>query len=274
MVNHQTLTDYDTNSNHYDQFRRPNTIIIRELNKYFSGAQGPILSVGCGTGRNEQELSKNHHLVGLDRSTGMLHQARGRLLDLGQADMTKMPFENDSFAGVYFMQSLHHVGANLSIRHQMRAQARKQALAEAVRVLKSGPLVIIQRDPSQNQAVWFWKYFPKALETKLLIQPRVSTLVEWLKSIGLSNITATPINDPMARNFYEPESPLDPTFRRSFSDFSYLSEADLEQGIQRLQESIENGSVHKEIETCKLRFKKIGGTVFMIFANKIGMKCT
>jgi hypothetical protein len=216
----------------------------------------------------EKALSNYFNILGLDRSIGMLTQARNRLALLSQADMNALPFRNDTFSGLYFMQSLHHVGANLDITPEMRNQARKWVLLEAYRVLHRGSIVIIQRDPIQNKAVWFWKYFPQALETKLKIQPEVSVLARWLQELGLSKVTAIPIDDPMANHFFDPTSPLDPAFRRSFSEFSYLSDYEVEQGLDRLQRAIKTGSVKKVIAKCKEDFKRIGGTVFMIFAEK------
>jgi hypothetical protein len=167
------------------------------------------------------------------------------------------------------MQSLHHVGANLNITPQTREKARRQALSEAVRVIERGPIIIIQRDPSQNQAVWFWKYFPEALETKLKIQPNVSEILNWLSELGLSKVQAYPVHDPMAKGFFNPESPLDSNFRKSFSDFSYLTPDQIRTGIESLSQSIIDGSVHKEITECKEKFKKIGGTVFFIQGHKV-----
>jgi ubiquinone/menaquinone biosynthesis C-methylase UbiE len=265
----QTLTNYDENASSYDQFRRPSPIILSQLKKYFSGfVHAPILSIGCGTGRMEMAMSEHVPVMGLDRSQGMLNQAKGRVKNLTQGDMTWMPFEDNSFSGAYFMQSLHHVGANLSIRSEDRDKARRKAISEAIRVVSHGSIILIQRDPSQNQTVWFWKYFPKALETKLQIQPKISTLVEWFEVAGLSEVQATPINDPMAKRFFEPESPLDPIFRRSFSEFSYLSAEGVERGVEMLKQSIHDGSVNQEIENCIRGFKKIGGTVFLIHGTK------
>jgi ubiquinone/menaquinone biosynthesis C-methylase UbiE len=263
-----TLTNYDQNANHYDQYRRPSPVIQSKLRNLFSGTEGLVLSVGCGTGRMENALAINYHMVGLDRSKGMLTQARTRLDTLVQGDMQFLPFKNNSFSGLYFMQSLHHVGANLEITYQKRTNARKQVLKEAVRVLRSGSIAIIQRDPTQNQAVWFWKYFPRALDTKLKIQPKVDQLAGWLHEMCLSNIIAIPIDDPLAVDFYEPTSPLDPKFRRSFSEFSYLTDSDVKQGICKLKLAINNGSVNEEITKCKDKFKVIGGTVFMVSGFK------
>jgi SAM-dependent methyltransferase len=268
MPDNLTITNYDENATRYDQFRRPNPTILENMKTLFSGASKPILSMGCGTGRAEQALSRQFTVVGLDRSSGMLQQARSRIPLLSQGDMSALPFEGGTFSGVFFMQSLHHIGANLEITNQEREQARIHVLKEALRTLESGPIIIIQRDPKQNSAVWFWKYFPQALETKLKIQPRVDTVLAWLKGLMLTDIQVMPIDDPMAYRFYDPTSPLDPAFRQSFSDFSYVRKEEIEQGINRLRRAIQDGSVLTEIQACKERFMEIGGTVFMISAQK------
>ena len=269
MSNLLTLTDYDNNASRYDQFRRPNPIIIAEMKEQFQSSSRPVLSLGCGTGRWELELSNLFKVIGIDRSNGMLSQAKHRLDNLVQGDMAVLPFPDSFFSGAYFMQSLHHVGANLKISDKERTAARIQALNQAVRTIRSGPVIIVQRDPSQNQAVWFWKYFPQALEIKLRIQPKVSMVTEWLADLGLKDIRAIPIHDPMARDFFNPESPLDPAFRQSFSDFTYLTQPEIEQGLLKLGQAIKDGSVHQVIEASKKRFNQIGGTVFLISARKI-----
>jgi hypothetical protein len=183
--------------------------------------------------------------------------------------MINLPFEDQCFNGVYFIQSLHHVGANLQISERTREENRKRAISEAWRVLWRGSLVIVQRDPSQNQAVWFWKYFPKALETKLKIQPKISTIMSWLADGDFCNIKTRTIDDPMIQGFYEPTAPLDPGFRRSFSEFSYLTDKEMADGVRGLQKAIESGAVYDEIEAYKRNFKEIGGTVFAITASKM-----
>jgi hypothetical protein len=130
-------------------------------------------------------------------------------------------------------------------------------------------VVIIQRDPYQNQAVWFWKYFPTALQTKLQIQPKVSDITTMLQNAGFKDVEAIPIDDPMAKRFYDPTAPLDPQFRDSFSEFSYLTPEDIGEGVMKLNAAIQDGSVEIEINNCKERFRELGGTVFLIFGNKV-----
>ena len=237
------------------------------LRKTFKGID-QILSIGCGTGQNAVAFRNGMNIVGLDLSMGMLSIAKARVRDLVCGDMLSLPFPDRVFGGAYFIQSFHHVGANLQIGTSERERARKQVIAEVVRVLKRGPLVIVQRDPTQNQAVWFWEYFPKALETKLQIQPQISTIVEWLKESGFCDVKAQAIYDPMIAGFFETTAPLDPGFRKSFSEFSYLGEQEMQVGVEKLREAIERGIVYDKIAACKRKFDEIGGTVFAVTALK------
>lgn len=269
MTRTNTLTDYDTNAADYDQFRRPSSLILEKITNTFSNTEGIILSMGCGTGMYEGVLSQSMLLVGLDKSHGMLNQAKGRAIKLLRGDMTSLPVADNSISGAYFMHSLHHIGANTSISAEDRNQARKRVLHNVFRVMRQGRILIFQRDPSQNKTVWFWKYFPKALSTKLLIQPQVATLETWLIEAGFVDVAKTPINDPMIRGFYNPEAPLDSGFRRSFSEFSYLSEEDVYKGVRELRMAIQDGSVNNDIERCRRGFASIGGTVYMLSASKM-----
>ncbi len=264
-----TKTDYDSSATDFDKFRMPSPRILDKLRQTFAPVDGLILSIGCGTGQYEYNLSKNKIIVGLDKSKGMIKIAQKRIDNCVLGNMLELPFADNSFKGVYFMQSFHHMGANFSISQNERIAARKKVLSEAFRILKGGHLLIIQRDPSQNQAIWFWKYFPKALEKKLIIQPKISTLVEWLSDIGLQNIEAIPVYDPMIEGFYDPQGPLQKGFRRSFSEFSYLSESEMRKGVQDLKDAVEKGIVEKEILACREKFKEIGGTVFIVSAYKV-----
>jgi SAM-dependent methyltransferase len=268
MVYTKTLTNYDANADDFDYFRQPNAYIQQKLIDAFSVRGGPILSAGCGTGKYESILSEKFEIVGMDRSNAMIHKARERILNAILGDMTSFPFAENSFLGAYFMQSLHHVGANLNISMQQRNDSRRKVLQQTIGLISRGPIFIIQRDPSQNQAVWFWKYFPKALEIKLMIQPKVEMLVDWLEKYGIKNVTAEAVYDPMSPDFFDPQAPLDPRFRRSFSDFSYLTETEIQIGIRELDRANRDGSVMDAIEASRLRFSEIGGTVFVISGEK------
>lgn len=262
----KTITDYNRNATYYESFRKPSLKLVKILRELFNETlkQHEVLSIGCGTGQYEYEAFKGKPIVGLDLSEGMIKIAKTKISEVVKGNMQDMPFNNRRFHGVYFMQSFHHLGANFNISSKERTFARQMAINEAHRVLHSGNIAIIQRDPIQNQAVWFWKYFPEALQKKLIIQPTILEVIEYLQNAGFSNIEKIPIHDKMIKGFWEPTAPLDNGFRKSFSEFSYLDDVQVTRGIKLLSKDIESGQVKKEIELSKEKFQKIGGTVFIV----------
>lgn len=267
MVKIKTLTNYDSLALDFDNMRQPSALLINELENRFK-SKGLTLSIGCGTGQYEAALNIDCNVIGLDKSKGMLKISRQRIANCINGDMLNLPFKDHMFDDCYFMQSFHHIGANFDISNDERIKARKQVLTEAMRILKKGHIVIVQRDPSQNKSVWFWKYFPKALEKKLIIQPPIKDVIKWLSEVGFMDITANPVDDPMIKGFYDFNAPLNPSFRKSFSEFSYLSENEMEDGVRRLRRAIADGSAVKHIEESKTTFSEIGGTVFVVSAHK------
>jgi SAM-dependent methyltransferase len=270
MTRHETVTPYNENAGDFDRLRRAGANTLGRLRYILSGVQpsSMILSLGCGSGQFEAELAPAYDLVGLDLSARMLAIAKHRLRRVVRGDMLKLPFPGCSFGGGYCVQSLHHVGATFDITTGERTAARKNVLREIWRVLAAGPCAVVQRDPSQNKAVWFWKYFPEALERKMIIQPPVAAIKEWMAEIGFTAIEAVPIVDEMNRRFYEPEAPLTPAFTRSFSEFSYLSPAELAAGKERLRTAITSGQVHEDIRRSQERFEEIGGHLFVVHGYK------
>lgn len=262
----KTATDYDEQAGDFEEMRRPGPEVVAYLARLFTPVSEhvEILSIGCGTGQYEEAVFEGRGVVGLDQSEGMLHVAQSRLSRVVKGNMVSLPFEDASFSGAYFVQSLHHVGANAMASAHDRTAMRTKAIAEAVRVVAEGPIAVVQRDPSQNAAVWFWHYFPEALKVKLEIQPSIATVSEWFEQCGLISIDATPLDDPMITGFYEPTSPKNASFRRAFSEFSYLTVEQLEKGLNALKSDIDSGKVYERIDSCRKRFADIGGTVYGI----------
>jgi len=65
------------------------------------GAQGPVLELGCGTGRISAPLIEaGVPLVGIDRSAEMLERARGKVANsrgLVRGDIRRLPFARRTF---------------------------------------------------------------------------------------------------------------------------------------------------------------------------------
>lgn len=102
---------------------------------------GPLLDLGCGSGRMFQPLEQAGlgPLVGLDCSAGMLAQARRGhpqaflvRADAGQG----LPFADSSFQSII---SLHS-----GLIHLTAPKAPQRLLAEALRVLRPGGLLVVE----------------------------------------------------------------------------------------------------------------------------------
>lgn len=102
-----------------------------------------ILDAGCGIGRHLWEFYRNRkvHVVGIDMDwedlrkakftlNSMDHSAGGSWLTC-QADVTKLPFEDEAFDIVICSEVLEHIPDN------------KAAVSELVRVLKSGKNLVV-----------------------------------------------------------------------------------------------------------------------------------
>lgn len=71
--------------------------------RQFSAVEGQVLDVACGAGSNFPYLPPDVHVVGVDISPDMVHQARDELAELpqsgavGRMDAAALEFDDDSF---------------------------------------------------------------------------------------------------------------------------------------------------------------------------------
>lgn len=126
-----------------------------------------IVDVGCGPGRDLQRLAeRGFWTMGLDRSAGMLRQARARGAErLVQADARALPFAHGTLDGAWACASLLHLP---------KAELPR-ALIETRRVLGHGHVCVILkqgegedwRDDGQGQRRFFAYYQPAEVELGL-----------------------------------------------------------------------------------------------------------
>ena len=115
-----------------------------------------ILDAGCGTGNQliaNRPVLPAARLVGLDRSLGMLRQARPKAPDIDwvQADASALPFQTESFDFITCQFALHHI------------QDKVGMLRETLRVLRIGGRLILRNLCPQECADWlYYDYFPEA----------------------------------------------------------------------------------------------------------------
>ncbi len=115
---------------------------LKILGKYVKSG-GSVLDVGCGNGRlvelfgvnSKQQIVNSIEYVGIDQSVKLIEIAKKRNpgVEFHVAEITKLPFEDNSFDAIYCIAVFCHIPPGF---HQ-------QALAEMKRVLKPGGKIIM-----------------------------------------------------------------------------------------------------------------------------------
>jgi ubiquinone/menaquinone biosynthesis C-methylase UbiE len=92
-----------------------------------------ILDVGCGNGKN-MLYRTDLQFYGIDISNKLIDICKEKNLNVIEASMTNIPFDDDSFDGMICIASYHHLSND---------DDRKQALDEMYRLLKNNGLLLI-----------------------------------------------------------------------------------------------------------------------------------
>jgi SAM-dependent methyltransferase len=152
--------DYDAIAHLYDSGpHRTKTVdpeLLAFIEQRISGDLTSILDVGCGTGNQliaDRLVLPSAQLVGLDRSLGMLRQARLKAPDIAwvHADASATPFQTESFDFISCQFALHHI------------QDKVGMLRETFRVLRADGRLILRNLCPQECADWlYYDYFPEA----------------------------------------------------------------------------------------------------------------
>lgn len=137
----ETRAYYDDFAAAYEHKRRPNDrggyhalvddLEIEIVERY--GAGKDVLECGCGTGLLLERIAKfARHASGVDLSPGMLEKARARGLDVREASITTLPYDDESFDVTCSFKVLAHV------------EDIRGALAEMTRVTRTGGVVLAE----------------------------------------------------------------------------------------------------------------------------------
>jgi ubiquinone/menaquinone biosynthesis C-methylase UbiE len=138
---HATRSYYDEFSHRYEaerRTRRPNGYhafvddLEVDLTRRY-GAGGDVLECGAGTGLLLERFARfARSAKGIDLSPGMLEKARERGLDVREASVTAIPFDDETFDVTCAFKVLAHV------------PEIGRALAEMARVTRSGGVVLAE----------------------------------------------------------------------------------------------------------------------------------
>jgi len=179
--------NYDTIAHRYDLQPHRGKAVDPELVTFIAqraSADSPsILDIACGTGSQlvaNRSIVSDAQLVGLDRSFGMLCQARLKARDIAwlQADGARLPFQAESFDFITCQFGFHHVpdktGMLRALFHALRCRGR---------------FVMRNVCPQEHPDWLYYNYFPEALPIDLADFWPPENIVATMEAIGFAPVT-------------------------------------------------------------------------------------
>ena len=152
--------DYDAIASGYDTQPYRARTVDPEFSAFVQQGAAPdaltVLDIGCGTGNQlvaNRAVAPHARLIGLDRSIGMLRQARPKAPGIAwvQADAAALPFAAGSIDFISCQYAFHHF------------RDKAAMLSEAFRVLRPGGRFALRNLCPQESADWlYYEYFPAA----------------------------------------------------------------------------------------------------------------
>lgn len=126
----------DFYNQNYKRFDTSRYSVWLEVKKFFEQipTEIKVLDAGCGNGKNMIYLqNKGISVKGIDFSEKLLQICRDKKLDVEEADIRNLPFNNNSFDYVISIAVIHHLS---------KESDRHKAITEMLRVCKPGGKVL------------------------------------------------------------------------------------------------------------------------------------
>lgn len=219
-------TYYEKIGNEYNNIRldakndRENVIEI--IKKYVNTKNARILDIGCGTGKYGEMMQENgYKVVGIDKSVTQINQAK-QIIEAYEADATNIPFEDNSF----------DVCTMIIMIQQLSKEDRIKAFKEVHRILKPNGILIIKTCSHDDLKYRFTaKFFPRTLEIDKSRYPDITDLKN-----ELSNFTKIEIENSSIIVEKSKEKYLNQYKKRGTSNFSFLTDEEICEGIKKFEE--------------------------------------
>jgi SAM-dependent methyltransferase len=247
-MNKPLRVDYDAIADLYDSTPYRTKAVDPELLAFIrqraSRDKLSVLDIGCGTGNqliaNCAALT-SARMVGLDRSSGMLRQARLKASAMAwvQGDGSMLPFRAESFDFVTCQFALHHI------------QDKAGMLRDTFRVLRRGGRFAIRNFCPQECSDWlFYVYFPESLAIDLEDFWPVESIAAEMNKAGFS---AVAVEREHLRFEQDLRSWYDEVRRReTCSQLLAIPDSAYDAGLHRLMEELaaHNGPLSRANHIC------------------------
>ena len=177
---------------------------------------------------------------------------------LVQADVTEMPFEDQSADVVLASLVMHHVFRAAGTR-----DAVVKALKECHRVLRpKGLLISITCTPAQVlDAAWYCALIPRRiLEQSMERHGTIRQQVAETLSAGFELLTrVVPVDEILhGEAYFNMRGPLDPQWRASDSIFSLATDEEISEMETTLRRRIEDGTLDEWFQEREERRRSVG----------------
>ncbi|HWZ05351.1 MAG TPA: methyltransferase domain-containing protein [Bradyrhizobium sp.] len=185
-----TRIDYDAIAHVYDaqpyRGKAVDPALLSFLEQRTERSPPSILNIACGTGSQlveNRSIVAGAHLVGLDRSLGMLRQARPKATGIAwvQSDAVLLPFRPKSFDFISCQFAFHHVPDKAAM------------LREVFRVLRrDGRFVMRNLCPHEHPDWLYYDYFPEARTIDFMDFWPLERIVTTMEASGFAVIVVEP----------------------------------------------------------------------------------
>jgi SAM-dependent methyltransferase len=236
MTNRSPRVDYDAIAPLYDsgpaRARTVDPEFLGFIEQRASLDALSLLDVGCGTGNQlvaNSAAAPGARMVGVDRSLGMLGQARrkSRAVAWVQADAATLPFPALSFDFISCQFAFHHF------------EAKAGMLREAFRVLRPGGRFVLRNLCPQESSDWlYYKYFPEAQLADLRDFWPPAAVIAVMEGIGFTAVTIEHEHLHFEQDLAEWREVV--RRRDTCSQLLTITDAAYEAGLRRLERELEH----------------------------------
>ncbi|TLD71064.1 class I SAM-dependent methyltransferase [Phragmitibacter flavus] len=253
---------YDVIGKDYAKTRLADARIVGGLDEGLGLAHSStILDVGAGTGKYSRALADlGFTVLALEPSEVMRGQSslhpRVRMIAAAAEDI---PLPSNSADGAIMVLALHHFSD------------RKKALAEILRVIGNGPLVIFSFQPQTLNRFWLADYFPTLGREGGSSFSHLEDVAEEVRLLTGRTVREIPFLLPRdledrfaAAGWAEPESYLSPAVRNGISSFALMDPKEVSDGIARLSADLESGTWDSRNGSLRLQDRFDAGYHFII----------
>jgi SAM-dependent methyltransferase len=233
------MTLYNEIGSNYAQTRRSDPRLVATLFEILDAAPpSTLVDIGAGTGSYAFELAEQgYRVLAVEPSATMRSQAAFHpLVQWFDGFAENLPLPDRSAEVAIAILSCHHF------------QNYRQALQEAQRVTGGGQIILLTYDPDCISQFWLTHYFPGLIADVQSTFVAIAELTSAIEATTGADVKVVPALLPpdlvdafAAVGWARPELYLNSNIRNGISSFAKLDQAEIDDGLLRLQQDLETG---------------------------------